>query len=351
MSGYTLEFEKSKKKGIAGTHFSVDVNKDQPHRNLSDILDIIKKSRLSDSVKEMSQTIFRRLAEAEAKIHDTTTEKIHFHEVGAVDSIVDIVGAVIGLEMLGVQKVQSSRLHMGSGTVQCAHGTLPVPAPATLELLKDVPVYSTGIQSELVTPTGAAILTTISKHFGEMPSMQIQKTGYGLGSRELEIPNFLRITLGVSQKGVESDTVQVLETNIDDMNPQFYDYIMETLFSKGALDVFMTPIIMKKNRPGVVLSVLASPEKVSELSNVIFQETTTLGIRVSEIKKRKVLSREIQSVETEWGAVRVKVRSIPGMKKVCSPEYDDCKKIAEEQGIPIQVVYQTAKQKGENQSS
>jgi len=347
LAGFTLGFEKSKKKGIAGTHFSVDVKEDQPHRNLSDILTIIKNSSLKNSIKKQSESIFRRLAEAEAKIHDTTPEKIHFHEVGAVDSIIDIVGAVIGLDILGVQEVRVSRLHVGTGTVQCAHGTLPVPAPATLELLQDTPVYSTGIQSELVTPTGAAILTTLSQRFGEMPSMQIQTIGYGLGSRDLEIPNFLRLAVGETYEGIETDTVQLMETNIDDMNPQFYDHIMETLFSKGALDVFLTPIIMKKNRPGVVLSVLVSPDKVSELSQVIFQETTTLGIRLSEIKKRKILPRKIQEIKTEWGVVRVKVRSVPGMKQVCSPEYDDCKKIAKEYMIPIQVVYQEVKRKAE----
>ena len=289
LSGYEIRAEKSIKKGISGTKFHVNVSHDHHHRSLNDILKIIDGSSLSDDVKGQSKKIFTRLAEAEGKIHNKPVEEIHFHEVGAVDSIIDIVGTVIGLDRLDIREVRVSRIHVGTGFLECAHGTLPVPPPATLELLKNIPVYSTGIESELVTPTGAAILSTLSSCFGEIPSMCIEKTGYGLGSRDLTIPNVLRILVGETDDNYDVDTVQLIETNIDDMNPQFYEYIIESLFAHGAKDVFLTPIIMKKNRPGVVLSVLASPEKIDELIDIIFQETTTLGVRISEVKKRKIL--------------------------------------------------------------
>ena len=347
ISGYEIHTEKATKKGIAGTKFHVDVTEDQHHRTLKDIKSIIEGSGLPDMVKQKSENIFLRLAEAEAKIHDKAIDKIHFHEVGAVDSIIDIVGTALGLEILGIHRVRASRIHLGTGTLECAHGTLPVPPPATLELLKNVPVYSTGIENELVTPTGAAILTTLSESYGPIPSMRTEATGYGLGSRDLPIPNLLRVVIGIEEDSEDQDTVQLIETNIDDMNPQFYEHVMETLFSRGAKDVFLTPIIMKKNRPGVVLSVLASPDKVTELIDVIFQETTTLGVRLSEVKKRRILKREIIIVNTEWGDARVKIRTVSGMQKTAAPEYDDCKRIAQEHGIPIRTVYDEVKRRGD----
>jgi uncharacterized protein (TIGR00299 family) protein len=216
-----------------------------------------------------------------------------------------------------------------------------------LELLKGIPVTSMGITSELVTPTGAAILTTLSKGFGTMPSMIVKKTGYGLGSRDLVIPNILRITIGVKSDDSGQDTVQLIETNIDDMNPQFYEHIMESLFQHGALDVFLTPIIMKKNRPGVVLSALASPENINILIDVIFKETTTLGMRISEVKKRRILHREIITLETPWGEARVKIRTIDNKQKTVAPEYDDCKQLAQENNLPIRQVYEEIKRLGE----
>jgi len=349
LSGWKISTEKSDKKGISGTKFCVAVSRDPHHRNLNDILRIIDGSTLSPEIKEKSTRIFQRLAEAEAKIHNKKTEEIHFHEVGAVDSIIDIVGAVIGLEKLGIANIYASRIHVGTGFLECAHGTLPVPPPATLELLKDVPIYSTGIENELVTPTGAAILTTLSNHFGAIPSMRIKKIGYGLGNRELSIPNLIRLIVGQPIEKSDEDTVQLIETNIDDMNPQFYEHIMEVLFSQGAKDVFLTPIIMKKNRPGVILSVLASPDRVDDLARTVFQETTTLGVRISEVKKRKILKREILTVATPWGKARVKIRTTDSLQRTLAPEYDDCKRFAQENKISLQTVYDEVKKAAENQ--
>ncbi len=347
LQGYEIHAEKSTKKSISGTRFHVDVTHDHHHRTLKDIRKIIEESALQDTVKQRCLNIFTRLAEAEGKVHNKSKDDIHFHEVGAVDSIIDIVGTAIGLELLGIQKVLSSRVHVGTGTLECAHGTLPVPPPATTELLKNVPIHSTGIENELVTPTGAAILTTLSERFGPLPSMTIETTGYGLGGRDLEIPNLLRVIIGQESGDASQDIVQLIETNIDDMNPQFYEHIMESLFAQGAKDVFLTPIIMKKNRPGVVLSVLASPEKIVELTGVIFQETTTLGVRISEIKKRTVLDREIRKIDTPWGEARVKIRTVNGGQKTAAPEYDDCKRLAQKHHIPIREVYDFIKKEAE----
>ena len=343
LSGYDVSAKKGTKRGISGTTFDVAVSEDHHRRGLKDVVAIIQNSILSDGVKTHSQGIFTRLAEAEAKIHNTSVDKIHFHEVGAVDAIVDVVGACIGMEKLGIEEVHVSTIHVGTGTLECAHGTLPVPPPATLELLKDVPVRSSGIEHELVTPTGAAILTTLAKGFGPMPAMTVDNTGYGLGSRDLEIPNTLRVVIGERDEGTGEDAVQLIETNIDDMNPQFYEYIIEALFAQGAKDVFLTPIVMKKSRPGVILSVLASPEDVEKLTGIIFQETTTLGVRISDVKKRHVLEREIITVKTEWGEARVKIRRMKDGSQTVAPEYDDCKRIAGEKHVPIREVYEAVK--------
>ncbi len=348
LSDYSIHAEKDTKKGLSGTKFDVNVSHDHHHRGLQDIVKIIDGSGLNGSIKDKSKNIFQRLAEAEAKIHNKSVNDIHFHEVGAVDAIVDVVGAVIGLESLGINSVIVSRIHVGTGSLQCAHGTLPVPPPATLELLKNIPIYSTGIESELVTPTGAAILSTLSEGSGPLPSMRIDKTGYGLGSRDLTIPNIIRLIIGEKIEKHGGDTVQLIETNIDDMNPQFYEYIMESLFANGAKDVFLTPIIMKKNRPGVVLSVLASPDLIDALIEIIFQETTTLGVRISEIKKRQVMEREIQTISTPWGEARVKIRMMSGQHMTAAPEYDDCKKLAQKNNIPIREVFDYIKRQTED---
>ena len=349
LSGYTIRADKKEKKGIWGTQFQVDVSDNHHHRSLKDIFKIIDQCSLGDVIKNKSKMIFDNLAKVESKIHNQPVDKIHFHEVGAVDSIIDIVGAVIGLEFMNIQLIMTSKIHVGTGFLNCAHGTLPVPPPAALELLKGIPIYSTEIEGELVTPTGAAILSTLSKEFGNLPLMQIEQIGYGLGQKELSIPNVLRVCIGNTHQRYDEDTVQLIETNIDDMNPQFYEYIMESLFTKGAKDVFLNPIIMKKNRPGVVLSLIANPAQVQSLVDVLFRETTTLGVRISEIKKRLILKREICAVSTRWGEVNVKVRTISKDQRTLSPEYEDCKRLARENHLSIGKIYEEIKREAEKQ--
>lgn len=344
LKDYTIKKYTNQKKGISGTKFQVSVKKGHHHRGLHDILDIIDKSDLNKKVKSHSKKIFTNLARAESKIHAKSVDEIHFHEVGAVDAIIDITGAAIGFDYLNIEKIAVSKIHIGTGTLKCAHGILPVPAPATLELLASIPVCSTNIEQELITPTGAAILATLGTHFGGMPAMTIAKTGYGLGSRDLEIPNILRLTIGNETTKYEHDVVQMIETNIDDMNPQFYEHLMDTLFKNGAKDVFLTSVIMKKNRPGIMLNVLADPSNVDLLTEIVFNQTTTLGVRISEIKKRSILHRENITVDTPWGNVGVKIRTLGKNNKSVSPEYDDCKKIARKKNIPIHIVYDKVKQ-------
>lgn len=347
LKGYELTAEKQDRQHITGAKFDVKIPHEHHHRTLKHIRDMIVKSRLPEPVKQTSVAIFTRLAEAEAKIHNKSVDDVHFHEVGAVDSIVDIVGAAIAIHGLGINEIQASKLPLGGGSVQCAHGVLPVPAPATLELLKGIPVYDTGIESELVTPTGAAVLSTLCRQFGQFPNMTIQQTGYGLGQKDLAIPNLIRVMIGESAGDPNQDRVQLIETNIDDMNPQFYDHVMDRLFAAGALDVFMTQVMMKKNRPGVVLSIMAVPEEVDGLIQILFQETTTLGVRISEVKKRKVLLRESLPVQTPWGEGRAKIRIMTDGKKIAEPEYEDCKQLAKNSRLAVQTVYQRLKTEAE----
>jgi uncharacterized protein (TIGR00299 family) protein len=357
LHGYRLRVSKTTKSGLAAVKFDVELLEEHdhgrgrgrrhPHRNLKDIIQIIEASGLSESVKDKSKAIFLRLAEAEAEVHACPVDEIHFHEVGAVDAIVDIVGSVIGLDALGVGEIRASKLHLGSGFVDCAHGRLPVPPPAVVELLKGIPVYSMDVKGELVTPTGAAILSTLAAGFGPFPDMRIEKTGYGAGFKDLSIPNVLRIVIGESGPAPEQDRIQMIETNIDDMNPQFYEYIMEKLFSEGARDVFLTPIIMKKSRPGLVLSVLATEDRIEALTEILLRETTTLGVRISDFRKRMILGREIVPLKTPWGEVRVKIRSLSESERTVAPEYEDCKRIARERGLPIQAVFDAVRREAE----
>ncbi len=303
------------------------------HRNLQEIEGLISRSSLNDRVKTLSQQIFQRLAQAEARVHGKSITEVHFHEVGAVDSIVDIVGTMVCLDYLGIERIYASPLHLGSGFLQCAHGTLPVEAPATMALLEGVPVYSTGIKHELVTPTGAAIITTLAQGYVPLPEMVVNRVGYGAGDSELEIPNLLRVILA---EEIPS-TLLMLETNIDDMNPQIYSHLFPLLLEAGALDVYLTPIIMKKNRPGAILSVLCPQPLTSRLEEIIFAETTTLGIRRVPVS-RSSLQREIRQVETPWGQVRVKTALREGRVIRAAAEYEDCSRIAREQQIPLQVV-------------
>lgn len=327
------------------------------HRSLSTIKHIISSSALSASVKERALTIFQRIGEAESKIHGIPIETVHFHEVGAVDSIVDIVGACIGLEALKIEQIISAPLHVGSGTFNCAHGTYPVPGPATAELLKGVPSYSKDIDGELVTPTGAAIISTLAVSYGNLPAMKIERVGYGAGTRSYpKFPNVLRAIIGESENiaagsasaSPASDdtpkTVTVIEANIDDLSPQVFGHLMEKLLIAGALDVFYTPVQMKKNRPGVLMTLLCKPEDRLQLSDLIFNETTTLGVRYRE-EKREILRREFVTVETEFGSIQMKIaRAENGRLVNYAPEFDDCRAAAERHQVPIRQVQQAALQ-------
>jgi pyridinium-3,5-bisthiocarboxylic acid mononucleotide nickel chelatase len=327
----------------------------QHGRGLREIREIIGHAALSESAKKTAIAIFEKLGAAESKIHNVPIDQIHFHEVGAVDALVDIACAAVGAEALGIDEIVCSPLNVGGGTVQCAHGTFPVPAPATVELLKGVPVYSSGIQAELVTPTGAAIVAVLANRFTAFPQMRIEKTGYGAGTRDFpRFPNVLRITVGettadlssdenVRATPVEEDTICVLEANLDDLSPQVFGYVMERLFEAGALDVFATPIQMKKNRPGSLLTVLAKPQDAEKLTNIIFAETTTLGIRRRE-EKRQVLARRWETVQTQWGTVRMKIANMNGTVSNYAPEFEDCRRIASEHRVPLKQVMQEAVQ-------
>jgi len=320
-----------------------------PHRHehghgLNEIKAVIAKAKISELAKKTAVAIFQVLGEAEAKIHSTDVESVHFHEVGALDAMVDIVCASMGVEALAIDEIVCSPLNVGGGTVKCAHGTLPVPAPATVELLKGVPVYSSGVQVELVTPTGAAIVKILAKRFAAFPEMKIEKVGYGAGSRDLPgQPNVVRLTIGEAQAGLPAETITVLEANLDDLNPQVFGYVMDRLLATGALDVFGVPVQMKKSRPGMVLTVLAQPEDAEKVVQIIFSETTTLGVR-QRTEHRRALARKWVSVSTQWGEVRMKVASLNGSVTNYAPEYEDCRKLAEAGGVPLKRVMQEAVQ-------
>jgi hypothetical protein len=339
VEGYELSLARVDRSGISAAKFDVHVHSehhehhhDHSHRHLSEIKRIISSSNLSDRVKERAQTIFQRIGEAEAKIHNLPIEKVHFHEVGAIDSIVDIVGACIALDALQIERIISSPLHVGSGTFKCAHGTYPVPGPATAELLKGVPVYSKDVEGELVTPTGAAIIATLAGSYGQMPMMKVEKVGYGAGARDYpKFPNVLRAIIGELEEDADQTpaAVTVIEANLDDLSPQVFGHLMEKLLAAGALDIFYTPVQMKKNRPGVLLTLLGKPEDRERMCEIIFRETTTLGVRYRN-EQREILRREHVTVETEYGAIRIKVaRAQDGRVMSCSPEFDDCRAAAE----------------------
>jgi uncharacterized protein (TIGR00299 family) protein len=317
-----------------------------PHghsRGLTEIRKIISAAGISASAKKTAIAIFEALGAAEAKIHNTPIESVHFHEVGAVDAMVDIVCAAVGAEALGVDEIICSPLNVGGGTVKCAHGTFPVPAPATVELLKDVPVYSSGLQAELVTPTGAAIMKTLASRFAAFPEMRIENSGYGAGSQDFPgHPNVLRITVGEAASNslaakTASETITVLEANLDDLNPQVFGYVMDRLFEEGALDAFAMPVQMKKNRPGTLLTVLCKPEDAGKLAQIIFTETTTLGVRRRD-EMRQTLARRWERVDTAWGEVRIKIASMNGTVTNYAPEYEDCRRIAAEHHMPLKTV-------------
>jgi len=316
-----------------------------PHRGLSEIRKIISAAGVSDAAKKKAIAIFEALGAAEAKIHNVPIETVHFHEVGAVDAMVDIVCAAVGSEALDVDEIVCSPLNVGGGTVECAHGTFPVPAPATVELLKDAPVYSSGVQAELVTPTGAAIVKTLARRFTAFPEMRIEKSGYGAGSREFAgLPNVLRLVIGESASKLAHttlETITILEANLDDLNPQVFGYVMDRLLEEGALDVFGMPVQMKKSRPGTLLTVLCKPESAGKLAQLIFAETTTLGVRRRE-ETRQTLARRWENVRTQWGEIRIKIASMNGTVTNYAPEYEDCRRIAAEHHVPLKTVMQEA---------
>ncbi|MBI4653771.1 MAG: nickel pincer cofactor biosynthesis protein LarC [Nitrospirae bacterium] len=377
--GYKLNIKSVKRAGFKATKFNIKIQdaryKMQDARKWKDIEKIIKASTLSNNIKQKGLSIFKRLFEAEAKVHGEKFDRVHLHELGAVDCIIDIFGALIGFDILGINKIYSSPLNLGSGTVKTEHGTLPVPAPATIELLKGFPVYSSDVSfvtsgyppgRELTTPTGAVIISSLAQGLGTMPEMEVLKIGIGAGSKDFKNqPNVLRVFIGQKTEnppprhsrengnpekdkldspiksgndkkegGFSDEKITVIETNIDDMNPQAYEHVMERLFEAGALDVFLTQIIMKKGRPGILLSVLCSRHKRDDLIKIILRETTSIGLRFYETE-RKILERELKAIETEFGKVNVKISKLGGDFIKVTPEYEDCKKLAKRLNIPI----------------
>jgi uncharacterized protein (TIGR00299 family) protein len=345
VQGFRIEFARVDRSGISATHARVHTAHEHAHRHLKDILEIIDASRLSDGVKARSGAIFKKLAEAEALVHNEPVDHVHFHEVGALDAIVDVVGAAICFELLGIERFVSSPLHVGSGTVTMAHGRFPVPPPAVVELLKGASVYSTDIKGELVTPTGAAIIATVCSEFGPLPKMKVMQSGYGAGTREYEkFPNALRVLIGeVESQPAASEPLLMLETNIDDLSPQIFGHVMDRALELGALDCYFTPIQMKKNRPGVLLSILCRENQREQLTEMIFAETTTLGVR-SYAVERRALDRTMQMVETRYGPIDVKVARLNGHILTMMPEYEQCRAAALAAQVPLRVVEDAARE-------
>lgn len=320
-------------------------HKRQPHRGLNEIRQIIQSAAIAETVKQQAIKTFEALGAAEAKVHNSKVDDVHFHEVGAVDAIVDIVCAAAGAQALGVDEWVCSPLNVGGGTVNCAHGAFPIPAPATVELLKNVPVYSGEIQKELVTPTGAAIVSTLATRFGSFPAMKLEKSGYGAGTRDFhDFPNVLRLTVGHAEAEASLaplEQINILEANLDDMNPQVFGYVMDRALGLGALDVFGTAVQMKKNRPGMLLTVLCHPEHSQTLTRMLFAETTTLGVRMRR-ESRATLARRHVSINTRWGEIRMKLANLNGTISNYAPEYEDCRRIAEQEHVPLKTVMQEA---------
>jgi len=341
LKGWELIVQKDQRHGITGTKVTVKQTRhEHAHRHLSDIEKIINDSTLDNNTKALSKKIFMQIAVAEAKVHGISLDHVHFHEVGAVDSIIDVVGAAICYNALNVEGVHVSTVELGGGFVKCDHGKLPVPAPATAEIIKSLPVKKGGVDFEATTPTGAAILAALGTDFSSDMELKIEKTAYGVGQKDSrDIPNLLRVFLGetITNNTSGHDAVQ-LESNIDDMNPEFFGYISERLFKAGASDVFFTNIIMKKGRPGIVLNVICETESADILKNIIFTETTSLGIRTFPFRK-DTLARKFETIQTIYGQVNIKRSFYKDMEVSCKPEYDDCKRIAEEKGIPLKEVF------------
>jgi len=340
VDGYHLEIRKEARNLIFGTRFVVTPEKkEQPHRNLEAIRDIIEQGSFNETVKKKSFEIFEDLAKVEGNVHNLPPEEVHFHEIGSVDSIIDIVGTVYGIERLGIQILTVSPLPLGSGFVETAHGRIPVPSPATIAILKSVPVFDSGLHHEMVTPTGAALAKGLASSFGSIPPMVIQNVGYGAGKRELpDRPNLLRILIGDQQAEDQTDTVVILETNIDDTNPEWLGYLMDRLFDAGALDVVFSPVQMKKNRPGIQVHVMGRPEQKDSLMEIMFVESTTLGIRF-RYSQRKVLESCITEIDSPWGKIRVKKVTNRDGTPFFLPEYEDCRKVALENNLPLKEIF------------
>ena len=334
------------KAGISATQVIVEGrNEKRSHRNLKEILRIIERSDLGAEVKEKSKEVFQRIASVEAKIHREPMEEVHFHEIGGLDSVVDIVGSVWGLSQIGVDEIHVSKVNVGTGFVKCLHGILPVPAPATLSLMKGKPIYSSGVERELLTPTGAALLTSLGSEFGPIPAMSVEKIGYGAGRDDLPHPNLLRLIIGTSKSNFGKERVMVIETNIDDMNPQIYDYVMEKLFAMEVQEVFLTPILMKKNRPATLLTVICPSEKLPSIVELLLRETTTLGLRWRE-EERALADRKILTLQTKYGEIHFKMAQWEGRAINLSPEYEDCKRLALKKRIPLKDVFEEARKVG-----
>lgn len=348
LTHYDVDKTDMVKNSISGTQALVHVEHDHHHnhhRHLADITAIIEESTLATAIKEDSLRIFRRLAEAEAKVHNTSPENIHFHEVGAMDAIIDVVGCVIGLHALGTDTIICSPLHVGTGTVECAHGTLPVPAPATAELVRAKPIYATGVQGELLTPTGAAILTTLAGDFGPLPAMTVEDIGHGAGTADRSIANMLRVFIGsvpVPGKTYAVEQTVTIETTIDDMNPQIYDYLIEKVLQVGALDIFCTTVQMKKNRRGTLVTILCRPDMVTSLAELLFRETTTIGLRWRP-DNRFTLERDFINVKTRFGEISCKTASQGNELVNVMPEYEECKRVAIDQKVPLKTVLEEAR--------
>lgn len=341
---YAIDFQTVDRCGISATYAHVQTAPEHAHRHLSDILEIIHNARLTDGVKDRAAKIFARLAAAEAYVHNEPIADVHFHEVGALDAIVDVVGAAICFELLGIEHFICSPLHLGSGTVEMDHGRFPVPPPAVVEMLKGAPVYSTDIKGELVTPTGAAIITTVCAEYGVIPKMKLEHTGYGAGTRQYaKFPNVLRVLIGEQQTDKASaERLWMIETNLDDMSSQYFGHVMERAFDLGALDCYFTPVQMKKNRPGVLLSLLCRDAERAELIEMLFEETTTLGVRSYEVERR-ALERQIVRVETQYGPIDVKVARLNGNVVNQMPEYEQCRQVARSANVPLRVVEEAAR--------
>ncbi len=344
ITDYSIDFEHADRSGIGATYARVQIPYEHAHRNLADIQKIIGQSQLSPAVKERATQIFARLAEAEARVHNQPVDQIHFHEVGALDAIIDVVGAAICFELAQIDRFACSPLNVGSGTVDMAHGRFPVPPPAVAELLKGVPVYSTEITGELVTPTGAAIVATVCSDYGPLPKMTLHNTGYGAGTRQYQnFPNALRVLIGEEDRShAGSELLCMIETNVDDMSSQVYGHVMEQALELGALDCYFTPVQMKKNRPGVLLSVLCRPDLKEALIRLLFAETTTLGVRSYEVERR-ALERELVRVETQYGPIDVKVARLNGHVVNEMPEYEQCRSAARRANVPLRVVENAAR--------